>query len=49
MSVFEPKKHHLQEVLLYFFNVKKAVIKSHRLLAEAYDEAVLSETTCDWF
>jgi len=50
MSVFEPTKHHLQEVLLYFFSVKKSVIEPHRLLVEAYSEATLSETTYrDWF
>jgi len=48
--VFEPKKHYLREVLLYFFSVKKSVIELHRLLVEAYGEAALSETTCrNWF
>jgi len=50
MSVFEPKKRHLREVLLYFFSMKKSAVASHRLLVEAYGEAALSETTCrDWF
>lgn len=50
MSNFEPKKHHLREILLYFFNIKKSAAESHRLLVEAYGEHVLSETTCrDWF
>jgi len=50
MLVFEPKKHHLREVLLYFFDMKKSAVASHRLLVEAYGEAALSETTCrDWF
>jgi len=50
MLVFEPKKRHLREVLLYFFNVKKSAVESHRLLVEAYGEAALSETMChDWF
>jgi len=39
ISVFEPKKRHLPEVLLYFFNVKKFAVESHRLLIEAYSEA----------
>jgi len=39
MSVFEPKKIHLQEILFYFFSVKKSAFASHRLLVEAYDEA----------
>jgi len=50
MLVFEPKKRHLRDVLLYFISVKKSVGKSHRLLVEAYSETALSETTyCDWF
>jgi len=54
MSVFESKKCHLQEVLLYFFSVKKSAVESYQLLLKAYDEIVLSETTlvtggCDWF
>jgi len=44
MSVFEPKKHHLREVLLYFFNAKKSAVASHRLHVKAYSEAALSET-----
>jgi len=50
MSVFEPKKRHLREVLLYFFSVKKFAVESYRLLVETYAEAALSETMCcDWF
>jgi len=50
MSVFEPKKRHLREVLLYFFNMKKSAVESNRLLVEPYDEAALSEITCcGWF
>jgi len=41
MSVFEPKKHRLREVLHYFFSVKKSVVESHRLLIEAYGQAAL--------
>jgi len=46
MSVFEPKKRYLWEVLLYFFSVKKSAFESHRSLIETYGEAALSETTC---
>jgi len=50
MSFFYTKKHHLREVLLYFFNVKKSAVESHRLLVEAYSETAPDETTChDWF
>jgi len=47
---FRAKKHHFREVLFYFFSVKNYAVESHRLLVEAYGEAVLSETMCpDWF
>jgi len=50
MSDFKPKKHHLREVLLYFFSVKKSAAESHRLLVEAYGEAALPERTSHyWF
>jgi len=42
ISVFEAKKRHLREVLLYFFSVKKFAIESHRLLVENYSEAILN-------
>jgi len=42
MSVFEAKSI----LLLYFFNMKKSTVESHRLFVETYDEAVLSKTTC---
>jgi len=45
ISIFESKKCHLQEVLLYFFSVKKSAVESHRLLIEVYAEAALSEIT----
>jgi len=43
MSVFEQKKRHLREGLLYFFSVKKFAFESHRLLVKAYDEVALNE------
>jgi len=46
IPVFEAKKRHLREVLLYFFNVKKSAVESHQLFIEAYGEAALNETTC---
>jgi len=45
MSSFEPNKRHLREFLIYFFNLKKAA-EAHRLLVEAYGDAVLSERSC---
>jgi len=46
MSSFEPNKYHLRELLIYFFNLKKSAAEAHRLLAEAYGEAALSERSC---
>jgi len=49
ISVFEPKKRYLREVLL-FFSMKKSAGMSHRLLLEAYGEAALSQIMCcEWF
>ncbi|EGI59187.1 Mariner Mos1 transposase [Acromyrmex echinatior] len=49
MPSFEPNKCHLQELLIYFFNLKKSTAEAHRLLVEAYGEAALSERSCEWF
>ena len=50
MSSFKPNKHHLRELLIYFFNLKKSAAETHRLLVEAYGEAALSERSCrEWF
>ena len=50
MSSFEQNKHHLRELSIYFFNLKKSAAKAHRLLVETYDEAALSERSCrEWF
>jgi len=47
MSIFKPKSH-LREVLLYFFSIKKST-ESHRLLVEAYGEAVLKQRVMTGF
>ena len=50
MSSFLPEKEHMQEAMLFCFNLKKSAAESHRMLVEAYDDSALSETTCrDWF
>ena len=50
MSSFEPNKHHLRELLIYFFNLKKSAAEVHRLLVEAYGDVTLSERSCrEWF
>ncbi|GBP32639.1 Mariner Mos1 transposase [Eumeta japonica] len=46
MYKFEPNKRHLRELLIYFLNLKKSAAEAHRLLVEAYNEAALSERTC---
>ena len=50
MSSFEPNIRHLQELLIYFFNLKKSTAEAHQLLVETYSEAALSERSCrEWF
>ena len=50
MSSFEPNKRHFRELLIYFFNLKKFAVETHRLLVETCDEAALSERSCrEWF
>ena len=39
----------MREFLIYFFNLKKSAAKVHKLLVEAYGDA-LSERSCrEWF
>ena len=49
MSSFEPNKHHLRELLIYFFNLKKSVAEAHRLLVEAHDAALSKRSCREWF
>lgn len=50
MSIYEPNPHHLREVLIYFFNIKKSAAEAHRMLSDAFGEAAMSERTCrEWF
>ena len=50
MSNFVPEKVFLRGVLLHYFNMKKAAVKSHRILVEVYGEHALAERTCQkWF
>ena len=50
MSSFEPNKRHLQDILIYFFNLKKSAAEAHRLFVETYGEAALNERTFhEWF
>ena len=49
-SNFVPEKVFLREVLLHYFNMKKTVVESHRILVEVYGEHALAELTCQkWF
>ena len=43
MSIFEPNKRDLRELLTYFFNLKKSAAEAHRLFVETYGEAAFSE------
>ena len=50
MSSFLLKKKHMQEALLFCFNLNKSAAESHRMFVKAYGDNALSETTCrDWF
>ena len=45
-----PEKVFLRGVLLHYFNMKKTVAESHRILVEVYGEHALAERTCQkWF
>ena len=50
MSLYEPNSHHLREVLIFCFNMKKSVAEAYRMLSNTYGEAAISERTCrEWF
>ena len=50
MSNFVAKKVFLRGVLLHYFNMKKTVAESHRILVEVYGEHAIAERTCQkWF
>ncbi|EGI66307.1 Mariner Mos1 transposase [Acromyrmex echinatior] len=50
MSVYEPNCHHLREVLIFCFNMKKSAAEAHRMLSNTYGEAAISKRTCrEWF
>ena len=49
MSIYEPNSRHLREVLIFCFNMKKSVAETYRMLSNTYDEAAISERTCEWF
>ena len=41
---------HLQEVLIFYFHLKKTAAEVHRMLSRTYGTAALSERTyCEWF
>ena len=50
MSRFELNKHHLRELLIYFFSLKKSATEAHRLPVETYGKVALGERSCrQWF
>lgn len=50
MSIFEPSKQHLREVLICFFHLKKKATEAHQLLTEAYPEFNIDLRMCQrWF
>ena len=38
MSVYEPNSRHLQEILIFCFNMKKSAAEAHRMLSNTYGE-----------
>ncbi|GJQ75816.1 hypothetical protein Trydic_g17885 [Trypoxylus dichotomus] len=46
MSCYEPNYRHLQEVLIFCFNMKKSEAEAHRILSNTYGEIATSEGTC---
>ena len=50
MPVFETNFCHLQEILIFCFNLKKTAAEAHQMLSSTYSEAALSERTYhEWF
>lgn len=50
MAVYKPNSRHLWKVLIFCFNMKQSAAEAHRMLANTYGEAVVSERTCrEWF
>lgn len=50
MSVYEPNSRHLQEVLIFCFDMKKSVAKAHRMLSNTYGETAINKRICrEWF
>ena len=39
----------MRELLIYFFNLTKSAAEAHRLLVEAYGDALSERSCCEWF
>lgn len=39
----------IREILIYLFNLKNSAVEVHRLVLEAYGQAVLSGGSFNWF
>lgn len=50
MATFTPTKHHLREVLLHYYILKKSAAETYRMLVDMYGDHSPSSTTCkEWF
>jgi len=50
MSVYEPNSRHLQEILIFCFNMKKSAVQAYRMFPNTYGEIAISEKTYrEWF
>ncbi|GFT79297.1 hypothetical protein TNCV_3275481 [Trichonephila clavipes] len=41
MSAYEPNSHHLREVLIFCFNMKRYAAEAHRMLSNRYGGPLL--------
>ncbi|KFM73972.1 Mariner Mos1 transposase, partial [Stegodyphus mimosarum] len=48
MSSFKSNGCHLQDLLIYFFNLKKSAAEAHRLLVESYGGSTLTHKCTHW-
>ena len=49
MSVYEPNSHHLWEVLIFCFNMKKSAAEVHRMLSNTYVRPLLVKECVERF
>lgn len=43
LSVYEPNSHHLRDVLIFYYSMKKSAVETRRMLSNTYGENTISE------